>query len=37
MKPHGREAQKEASKLSEPVEEARNLARKLGLSPYPVN
>jgi stage V sporulation protein R len=37
MKPHGLEARKEASALAEPVREARNLARKLGLSPYPVN
>ena len=37
MKPHGLDARKEASRLSEPVREAGNLARKLGLEPYPVN
>jgi stage V sporulation protein R len=37
MKRHGRDARKEASRLAEPVEEAGNLARKLGLSPYAVN
>jgi len=37
MKPHGLDARKEASKLSEPVSEAANLAEKLGLEPYPVN
>ncbi|WP_251331113.1 SpoVR family protein [Haloplanus pelagicus] len=31
------DARKEASRLTEPVEEAANLARKLGLGPYPVN
>ena len=31
------DAQKEATRLTEPVEEAANLARKLGLDPYPVN
>jgi stage V sporulation protein R len=31
------EARKEAARLTEPVEEAGNLARKLGLDPYPVN
>ncbi|MEF8781021.1 MAG: SpoVR family protein [Haloferacaceae archaeon] len=30
-------ARREATELSEPVREARNLARKLGLDPYPVN
>ncbi|AZH26283.1 SpoVR family protein [Haloplanus aerogenes] len=30
-------ARKEATRLTEPVEEAGNLARKLGLDPYPVN
>jgi len=31
------DARKEATRLTEPVEEAANLARKLGLDPYPVN
>jgi len=31
------DARKEATRLTEPVEEAGNLARKLGLDPYPVN
>jgi len=31
------EAKREASKLQEPVDEARLLAEKLGLEPYPVN
>jgi len=31
------DARKEATRLAEPVEEAANLARKLGLDPYPVN
>ena len=30
-------ARREATRLTEPVEEAANLARKLGLDPYPVN
>ena len=30
-------AKQEATELSRPVREARNLARKLGLDPYPVN
>ncbi|WP_299331216.1 SpoVR family protein [Haloplanus sp.] len=30
-------ARREATRLTEPVEEAANLARKLGLEPYPVN
>ncbi|MGM0591484.1 MAG: SpoVR family protein [Halobacteriota archaeon] len=37
MKNERIDAQKEASKLAEPVREAGNLARKLGLTPYPVN
>ncbi len=37
MKRHRRDAQKEASRLAEPVREANNLAQKLGLDPYPVN
>ncbi|MFA1611428.1 SpoVR family protein [Halobellus rubicundus] len=32
-----RVAREEADRLEEPVEEAANLARKLGLDPYPVN
>jgi stage V sporulation protein R len=35
--PHRIEKQRIAEGLREPVEEARNLARKLGLDPYPVN
>jgi len=31
------DARKEATRLTEPVEEAAELARKLGLDPYPVN
>jgi len=31
------DARREATRLTEPVEEAANLARKLGLDPYPVN
>ncbi|MFB6123507.1 MAG: SpoVR family protein [Haloferacaceae archaeon] len=31
------DAQREATRLEEPVREAANLARKLGLDPYPVN
>ncbi len=31
------DARKEATRLTEPVEEAAALARKLGLDPYPVN
>ena len=31
------DARREATRLTEPVDEAANLARKLGLDPYPVN
>ncbi|AFK20506.1 AbrB family transcriptional regulator [Haloferax mediterranei ATCC 33500] len=34
---HRRDAQREAAQLDEPVREAGELARKLGLDPYPVN
>ncbi|WP_224449290.1 SpoVR family protein [Haloprofundus salilacus] len=37
MRPNRLTARKAASKLEEPTREARRLARKLGLEPYPVN